>query len=209
MGNLNAHDLSMMTDSNLVKAQGTQGVLAAFHRQQGFPCDWMTVGDTRREARGCRLVPDAKSGLLCQQADLSFGKTGLKQRGSDVVPFCRFLTGTKIALIVEVYAVGNAGKTLFACKLLHKVEELILAVKATEPVITNVFGELHLLSLDEPMRNLLLLREGDSILELNSSQTGRVGGHGQHIRAEHLVCHIRQVCGINAPGIGDESPTQV
>src|SRR3954452_19955162 len=54
---LNAHQIAMMSDAALWKAEGVQRFLTLLHLREGFARDSASVLDARRETRGSRLVP--------------------------------------------------------------------------------------------------------------------------------------------------------
>src|SRR5215472_7168464 len=111
-GNFNPDYFAVMAYAALVKAECAQSFLTALHGHQSLWRDRTPILDAGREAGGCRLVPDPQSGLLGEFTDLSLGEPSLEQGGSHVMPDCGLLPGTKVTLIVYIYAVSDGGESM-------------------------------------------------------------------------------------------------
>ena len=102
-GNLDAHDVAVVTNAELTKSQTAQRILALLDLAQRLTCDWAPVLDARGQTGRRRFVPHAQTGFARQVADLRFGQSGIEQGCGDVVLLGGKLAGTKIALIIQVY----------------------------------------------------------------------------------------------------------
>ena len=81
------------------------------------------------------------------------------------------LSRTEIAQIIEVHAVSNCCEAAFLGKLMHGLEQLILAVEAAHGIVAHVCRPLHLLRLNDLDRYPLFLGKTESILKLGPRQT--------------------------------------
>ena len=120
----------------------------------------------------------------------------------------RLLAGTKIALVVEIHAIGDGIEAVLAAVALHDGEELVFAVEAALCVIAGIIWIFQLLRLDDLAGNVLFLREKQGVFKLSSRQRGRIGDERQHVLAQRLMRGIRQISGVHASGVGDERPAQ-
>ena len=120
-----------------------------------------------------------------------------------------FLAGTKVALIVEVDAVGDGIEAACCAQSFHQGEEFILAEEAALRIVANVLRAVEFRSCDHFQRNGLLLRKGNRVGKLGACQAGGVGNDRQHVVPERLMCGPSQVGGIHAAGIGDEQTSQL
>ena len=91
------------------------------------------------------------------------------------------LAGPEIALIVNIYPVSNRLETALFSKLLHYLKKLVFAVEAALAVITDIFRALHLRSLNDLNRNIVLLGKSQCVLKLCACQAGRIGDYRQHV----------------------------
>ncbi len=125
-------------------------------------------------------------------------------------PCCRAacLSGTVVALIVRIHAVGDDVEAVFCAELLHHREELVFAMKAARGVVLAVFGVLHLGGRNHGERNFLFLREGYGVVHLRASQAGRVGKNRQHFVAEFAVRGPCQEGGIDTAGVSHQHASQ-
>src|SRR5438876_182971 len=120
----------------------------------------------------------------------------------------RPLAGTKIALVVEIHAIGDGIETMFAAVALHDGEELVFAVEAALCVIAGIIWIFQLLRLDDLAGNVLFLREKQGVFKLSSRQRGRIGDERQHVLAQRLMRGMRQISGVHASGVRDEHPAK-
>ena len=113
------------------------------------------------------------------------------------------LARTEIALIIDVYPVGNGLEAVFCGKSLHHMEKFIFAMEAPLAVIPDVFRSVHFAGLDHLNGNPMFLRECESVLKLGTRQAGRICDQGQHVLAKDLACDPCQIGRIDATGISD------
>ena len=120
-----------------------------------------------------------------------------------------FLTWTKISLVIHVHAVRNycCSRALTANSSItekssslqwkHRIASLrrysALSISA---VMTTRSGNRHLFG------------EGEGVAHLCTCQAGRIRQHGQHLVAQHAVCHVGEIGGIDSAGVRDQQPSQ-
>src|SRR5689334_23074877 len=97
----------MMAYTDLAEAQAAQSFFATLNGRQRFQCYRPAIFNPRREAGRSWLVPDAQSRLASQFPDVSLGQAGGEQGSSDVMLPGRGLTRAKIALIIQIHAIGD------------------------------------------------------------------------------------------------------
>jgi len=78
------------------------------------------------------------------------------------------LAGAKVALIVEIDAIGDCSKPVCLRKLVHHREEFVFTVKTAGGIVTNVFFPVELASANYFDWNRLLLCESNGIRELEA-----------------------------------------
>ena len=76
-GDLDTHDVAVMTDPYLAEAEGVESVFALFDDAQGLASDLASVLDARREAGGSRLVPNPKAGGAGEFTDILLSESSL------------------------------------------------------------------------------------------------------------------------------------
>jgi len=145
---------------------------------------------------------------LRESADVLLGQGGVEQRGGDVVLTSSLLARTEVALVVEVHAVRDRIEAAGVAKGFHDGEEFVLAMEAARGVVAGVFGAIEFGGWDDFEGNVLLMGEGDRVGELSAREAGRVGDHGEHVRAERLMSGPGEVGGIDSAGIGDEEASE-
>ena len=65
---LNADDVSVMTDAKLAETEGANRVLAALDNAERFARDWPAILDAGRKTGGRRFIPDAQA---CQTSEIA------------------------------------------------------------------------------------------------------------------------------------------
>ncbi len=195
---------AMMPYSKLSKPQGTNRIFPALDHVKCLARDRTPVLDTRRKARGCRLVPNAKSGLPRQFANLLLRKSGLQQRSCNTMLLRRLLPRTKVALIVEVHTVCDRIKSARGAQTFHHIKQLILAVKAALSIVPHVLGALEFRSRHHLHRNPLLVRECQSVRKVRACQAGRVSNHRQHVTAQNFMGGPGKISRIDPTRVGNQ-----
>ena len=79
--------------------------------------------------------------MLSQIANFLFAQLRVNQRSGDVVIGRCDLAGAKVALIVEIDAIGDCSKPVCLRKLVHHREEFVFTVKTAGGIVANVFGD--------------------------------------------------------------------
>ena len=118
------------------------------------------------------------------------------------------LSGTKIALIIDIHTIGNGLEAPFCGKSLHYLEKLVFAVKAPLAIIADVFRSVHFAGLDHFNSDPMFMGEGERILQLRASQAGRVCDYRQHILAQDLARAPSQIGRIDPTGVGDKGAAE-
>src|SRR5579864_1937824 len=193
----------MMAHAELAKTEGANRVFAAFDYVERFASHRTAVLDARGEACRSWLVPDAQTGPARQFANFSLGEPCLKKRRGNAVLFCSLLPGTKVALVVNVHAVGNDVEAASYAQFFHHGEKLVFTLKAALAVIAGIFGAVEFGGGDDFERNRLLVGKGDGIVQVRASEAGRVGNHREHVCAQSAVRGPGEIGGVDATGISD------
>src|SRR5690349_23533149 len=71
--NFDADDVTVMANTKLAEAEFAQCVLALFDDIQNFPSNRTPVFDSRRQARRCRLFPNAQARITGEFPNFLFG----------------------------------------------------------------------------------------------------------------------------------------
>ena len=114
------------------------------------------------------------------------------------------LTGTKIALIVEVHAIGDSIEAARRPEFFHQRKQFIFAEEAALRIIAHIFRTVKFRGRDYFKGNRLFLGESNCIGKLGARQAGRVGDDRQHVFSQRLMRSPSQVGGVNTAGVGDE-----
>src|ERR1039458_6134771 len=88
-----------------------------------------------------RFFPDTQSRLRRQLPNVCLGQSRCKQGRGHMMLSGRLLPGPKVALVVEVHAVGNGIEPQALPLLFHYGEQFVFAVIATGSIITQVRSE--------------------------------------------------------------------
>ena len=107
LGNLDADNLAVVTDTELAEPEASQRILALLDRAEGLARNWASILDARRQASRCRLIPNPQSGGTCQFSNLLLGQSSRKQRGRNMVLASSYLSGTEVGLVIYVDSVGD------------------------------------------------------------------------------------------------------
>src|SRR6202166_227999 len=125
----------MMAYSELSESEVANGVFAPLDYVERLTRHRAAVLDARGEAGRCRLVPNTQASPARPIANLLLRQSSLQEWSGDVVLLCGLLTGTEVALIVEVHPVRNRVEVPRFAQFLHHDKQLILALKAALSVI--------------------------------------------------------------------------
>src|SRR5437879_10764794 len=121
------------------------------------------------------------------------------EKGSrDVVQPCSLLARAEVTLIVQIRAVRDGVKTTGRSNFFHHGEELIFTVKASLPVVADIFGTVEFRGRNHLDRDGLLLSKRQRIFKLGASEAGRVGNDRQHVARKYLTSDPRKIGRINA-----------
>src|SRR5579872_2874840 len=198
----------MMTNPELPEPERSKRIFALFDNAESCARDRTTILDAGGQASRSWLVPDSQAGFAGKIANVLFGETGIAQRSHYLVLLGRDLTWAEVALIVEIETIGDGIEILLVAKTLHNSEEFVFAVKAASSVVTGIFRSIEFGCGNDFEWNVMFAGERDCVGEASASQAGRVGDHGKHVRASHLVGRPREERGIDAAGIGNQSTTK-
>ena len=121
---------------------------------------------------------------------------------------CSLLARAEVPLIVHVHAVRDGVKAAGGSNFFHHGEELIFAVKASLPVVADIFGTVEFRGRNHLDRDGLLLSKRQSIGKLGASEAGRVGNDRQHVARKYLTSDPRKIGRINASGVGNKRATE-
>src|SRR5439155_26324744 len=191
---LDAHNLSVVAHTKLAEAESAKGVFALLDYAESFPRNWPAIFDARRKTCRGRLIPDAQAGGAREVANILFGQPGIAQGCRDSVLLSSELARAEVALVIQVYSVGNRLEAMLAAEIFHHGEQFIFTEKAARSVIARVFRAVEFVGCDDFERNPVLAGKCNRVGKLSASQTGRVCDDGQHVVTEYLMCRPCQEC---------------
>src|SRR5262245_58731447 len=116
-----------MANAGLKKAEFAQKFLTAIDHAKFFARDFRSVRNTRRQTRGCRLVPGRQAQLSRKFPNVFLAKPGLNQRTSNLQFATGLTAGPIIARIVQVVAIDYIAETTINRDRLQPAVELVFA----------------------------------------------------------------------------------
>jgi len=162
----------VVADADLMEAERVEGLFGLLDLREVFAGDRTPVLDARGEAGGGGFVPEGKTGLLGEGADLGLGELRGDQRRDGVVLGCGLLARAEVAAVVEVHPVGDVAEALGGAGLLHAGEELVFAVEAALAVVELVGGIFKLVGLENLRGDVVLGGEGEGGGEFGAGKGG-------------------------------------
>ena len=164
-GDLDAGQLAVVADANLMEAEGAEGFFCLLDLGEVFAGDGAAVLDARGEAGGGGLVPEGEIGLAGEGADLGLGELCGDEGSDGVVQGCGLLAGPegcyRRRAIVEVHAVGEMTEASFCAGFFHLGEELVFAVEAAAGVVALVVGIVELGGVEDVGGDVVVGGEGE------------------------------------------------
>src|ERR1700722_10570795 len=102
-GELDPRKIAVVADPHLAKTESAQARLCKSHAPECRSGDRGPVGDSRREACSCGLVPGPETQFLGSSPDLGLGESGVDQ-GEYRSPFrCDLLAGPVVTQVIGVH----------------------------------------------------------------------------------------------------------
>ena len=196
-----------MAHAELPEPHGPQRVFAPLDHLQRFGRNRASVFHARRKTGGGRLVPHPQISLPRQFPDFSFVQSGFEQRSQNMVLVRGLLPRPKIAHVVGVDSVSDGVESVRLAVALEDGKQFVLAVKTAHGVVSDVRRIFQFLRFHNLDRNLALASKSQRVFEVSPSQAGRIGNHGEHLAAKHVVRHPGKKGGVHAPRISDEQST--
>jgi hypothetical protein len=195
----------MVTHAELPEAQFAKPVFALLDAAEGFAGHGTAIGDAGRKAGRCRFVPHLQAGAAGQLADVLLGQSGFGE-GSEhpVLPGGR-LAGPKIALVIDIHAVGKMPETEPLPFTLHHGEEFVFAMKAAKRVVLRVIGIVEFGRWENFQRDAMVPGETHGIGQMTAGERGRIRDDGPHVRAKSMARAPGQIGRIDSAGIGDQN----
>src|SRR5262249_30086982 len=116
---LDANDIAVMADPELPESKGAERIFPTFHNPQHCWRHRASIFNPRRETRRCRLIPHAQTRIAREFTDLRLAQSRIQQRSGHLMLASRLLSWTKVALVVNIYSVGDRVKPVRCAVRFH------------------------------------------------------------------------------------------
>ena len=203
---LEAGDCVVMPHAADAEPEIAQDRLGALDRPQLLFRHLAEVRNARRQARGGRLIPGGQSGFARELADLGLGQPDVVERAPDSELPRRLPTGTVVAAVVGVAAVGDHRNPAVAADRSEVRVQLVLAEVAAVRGIRAVVRARHLVGGDELVTEPELAREPDGQRTMTLGIARAVGGDAEGPAAEDVRGGESEIGAIDAAAVGDNQP---
>src|ERR1700679_2063864 len=123
---------------------------------------------------------------------------------------CRgLLARAVVAGVVGVEAIDDVRDAAGGALAFEHSKELVLAVEAAGGIVAGVVFVGEFPGGDGDKRNGLRGGEGDGLTQMTARERGRVRNDGKHAAAEDGVGSVREICGVDAAGVGDDDASEL
>jgi hypothetical protein len=199
----------MVANPDLRKSEDVEGFLCLLDLREILACDGTAVLDARGETGAGGFVPELKTGLEGEGANLLFVEASDDEGGDGMVLCCSLLTRTKLGAVVEVHAICNVSETARGALDFHLGEELVFAVEAALGVVALVVRAVKLVGVKDVDGDVAVGRKGEGSGKFGAREGRGVGNDGLHVVAESKVGGISEVGGVGAAGVRDQNTAEV